>query len=167
MPHFARAAEICNKFPISFVVTTNTIGNALIVDVRASHDYIYANLHPTGISLKPREDPDRVPHTHTHAHADIAHAMQRGLRHALSTNATTLRCVGSKGCCLIYADNCACGCNSKYDAHIVTKAEAEQPLIAPKGGFGGLAGGYIKQTALANVRQLSQRLKPEIQVVVR
>lgn len=93
--------------------------------------------------------------------------MQRGLRHALATNATTLRCVGSKGCCLIYADNCACGCNSKYDAHIVTKAEAEQPLIAPKGGFGGLAGGYIKQTALANVRQLSQRLKPEIQVVVR
>ena len=33
MPHFRKAAEILNRYPISFVVCTNTIGNALIVDV--------------------------------------------------------------------------------------------------------------------------------------
>ena len=38
-------------------------------------------------------------------------------------------------------------------------------MIAPKSGFGGLAGGFVKQIALANVRQLSQRLAPEIDIV--
>lgn len=76
MPHYKNAAEILNKFPVSFVVCTNTIGNGLFVD-----------------------------------------------------------------------------------------AEAEQPLIAPKGGFGGLAGGYIKQVALANVRQMRLLLRDEIDVV--
>ena len=33
-------------------------------------------------------------------------------------------------------------------------AEAECASISPKGGFGGLGGGYVKHTALANVRML-------------
>lgn len=77
MPHFKRAAEIINKFPVSFVVCINTIGNALIVDV-----------------------------------------------------------------------------------------EAEQPLIAPKGGFGGLGGGYVKQTALANVRQMRSSFHAHILLLI-
>lgn len=77
MPHFKRAAEIINKFPVSFVVCINTIGNALIVDV-----------------------------------------------------------------------------------------EAEQPLIAPKGGFGGLGGGYVKQTALANVRQMRSSFYARIVLLI-
>jgi dihydroorotate dehydrogenase (fumarate) len=32
MPHFQRAADIINSFPVRFVVCTNTIGNALIID---------------------------------------------------------------------------------------------------------------------------------------
>ena len=71
MCHFERAAEVLAKYPfVRFVVTTNTIGNALFVD----------------------------------------------------------------------ADN-------------------ECAAIAPKGGFGGLGGGYIKQTALANVHMLYKLLR--------
>lgn len=76
MPHFDRAAAIVNKYKISFVVCTNTIGNAMLVD-----------------------------------------------------------------------------------------AETEEACIAPKGGYGGLGGGYIKQTALANVRAMRERLKDSIDVV--
>jgi len=75
-PHFQRAAEIINKFPIQFVTCINTLGNALIVD-----------------------------------------------------------------------------------------AENEMSVIAPKGGFGGLAGGYVKWTALANVRQLRKLLREDIDIV--
>mmetsp|Transcript_43792 Transcript_43792/g.139591 ORF Transcript_43792/g.139591 Transcript_43792/m.139591 type:complete len:380 (-) Transcript_43792:109-1248(-) len=76
IPHFQRAAEILNKYPIKYVVCTNTVGNALCVD-----------------------------------------------------------------------------------------AENEMALISPKGGFGGLGGGYVKQIALANVRQMSQLLRADIDVV--
>lgn len=69
MPHFEKAVEIICKFKIQYVVSINTIGNALFVD----------------------------------------------------------------------ADN-------------------ECAMIAPKGGFGGLGGGYVKQTALANVRMISKLL---------
>ena len=69
VPHFDRAAEILAKYPIRFVTTTNTIGNALFVD-----------------------------------------------------------------------------------------AENECAAISPKGGLGGLGGGFIKHTALANVRLLSLKL---------
>lgn len=69
MLHFDRAISILSKYPIQFVVTTNTIGNCLFVD----------------------------------------------------------------------ADN-------------------ECASIAPKGGLGGLGGGYIKPVALANVRMISQKL---------
>ena len=37
-------------------------------------------------------------------------------------------------------------------------ADNECSVIAPKGGLGGLGGGFIKHTALANVRLLSQKL---------
>jgi dihydroorotate dehydrogenase (fumarate) len=76
MPHFKQAADIINKYPVSFVTCVNTIGNVLVVD-----------------------------------------------------------------------------------------GETEQAVISPKGGFGGLAGGYIKHIALANVRQLSQLLRDDIDVV--
>mmetsp|Transcript_12776 Transcript_12776/g.14739 ORF Transcript_12776/g.14739 Transcript_12776/m.14739 type:complete len:394 (-) Transcript_12776:54-1235(-) len=76
LPHFEKAAELLNKYPVKFVVSTNTIGNALVID-----------------------------------------------------------------------------------------AEAEQPVIEPKGGFGGLGGGFIKYTALANVRQMRKLLKPTIDVI--
>jgi dihydroorotate dehydrogenase (fumarate) len=76
IPHFQRAATILNKHPIKYVVCTNTIGNALVVD-----------------------------------------------------------------------------------------GENEQAMIKPKGGFGGLGGGYVKPVALANVRQFSQLLRADIDVV--
>ncbi|KAK3252305.1 hypothetical protein CYMTET_38393 [Cymbomonas tetramitiformis] len=76
VPHFQRAASILNKYPIKYVVCTNTIGNALVVD-----------------------------------------------------------------------------------------AENEQALIKPKAGFGGLGGAYVKPIALANVRQFSQLLREDIDVV--
>jgi len=80
MPHFEKAVEILCKFKIQYVVTINTIGNALFVD-----------------------------------------------------------------------------------------ADRECAMIAPKGGFGGLGGGYVKQTALANVRMISKLLvekgRPDIDVV--
>jgi dihydroorotate dehydrogenase (fumarate) len=70
MPHFERAAAVLAKFPLRFVTCTNTIGNALFVDV-----------------------------------------------------------------------------------------ESESAMIVPKSGLGGLGGGYIKQTALANVFMISQKLE--------
>lgn len=76
MPHFEKVASILNKYPIKFVVCTNTIGNGLIVD-----------------------------------------------------------------------------------------PVKEEALIAPKGGFGGLAGIFVKQTALANVRKFSSLLNDSIDVV--
>jgi dihydroorotate dehydrogenase (fumarate) len=69
IPHFERAAAIIAKYPIRFVTTINTIGNALFVD-----------------------------------------------------------------------------------------AETESAMIVPKNGLGGLGGGYVKQTALANVRMMSTKL---------
>ncbi|MDR3190201.1 MAG: dihydroorotate oxidase [Lactobacillaceae bacterium] len=38
-------------------------------------------------------------------------------------------------------------------------------VIAPKGGFGGIGGELVKPTALANVRALRMRLKPEIKII--
>eukprot|EP00959_Pyramimonas_sp_CCMP1952_P279910 5852224-Pyramimonas_sp.AAC.2 len=38
-------------------------------------------------------------------------------------------------------------------------------MIKPKGGFGGLGGAYVKPVALANVRQFSQLLRDDIDVV--
>ena len=47
--------------------------------------------------------------------------------------------------------------------------EKECAVIAPKGGYGGLGGGYVKQTALANIRMISLKLaehgRPDIDVI--
>merc|ERR1712130_181469 len=49
-------------------------------------------------------------------------------------------------------------CNTAGNG-LVIDVETEQPVISPKGGFGGIAGSAIKSTALANVRQFSKRLR--------
>lgn len=48
---------------------------------------------------------------------------------------------------------------------LVIDPEAEQVVIKPKDGFGGIGGSYIKPTALANVRAFYTRLKPEIAII--
>lgn len=48
---------------------------------------------------------------------------------------------------------------------LVVDFEAEQPLIHPKGGFGGIGGGLVKYTALANVKKMRELLRPDIDVV--
>lgn len=48
---------------------------------------------------------------------------------------------------------------------LLVDGESEMACIAPKAGLGGLAGGFVKNIALANVRQLSQLLDPKIDVV--
>ena len=48
---------------------------------------------------------------------------------------------------------------------LVVDAESEQPLIRPKGGFGGLSGPSVKYTALANVKKLRELLRSDIDVV--
>mmetsp|Transcript_13449 Transcript_13449/g.18404 ORF Transcript_13449/g.18404 Transcript_13449/m.18404 type:complete len:375 (-) Transcript_13449:139-1263(-) len=76
IPHFEKVAAILNKYPIKFVVCTNTVGNGLLVD-----------------------------------------------------------------------------------------AENEMAIIKPKNGFGGLGGGWIKNIALANVRQFWNLLREDIDIV--
>lgn len=41
----------------------------------------------------------------------------------------------------------------------------DTPMIDPKGGFGGIGGGYAKPTALANVRAMRERLRPDIAII--
>ncbi|MTV81855.1 dihydroorotate oxidase [Secundilactobacillus folii] len=48
---------------------------------------------------------------------------------------------------------------------LVVDPETEKVVIKPKGGFGGIGGISVKPTALANVRGLALRLKPEISIV--
>lgn len=48
---------------------------------------------------------------------------------------------------------------------LVVDPRSEQVVIRPKGGFGGIGGAFVKPTALANVRGLALRLKPEIAIV--
>ncbi|EHO53076.1 dihydroorotate oxidase [Lentilactobacillus kisonensis] len=48
---------------------------------------------------------------------------------------------------------------------LVVDPDTESVVIKPKGGFGGLGGDYVKPTALANVRALRLRLKPEISII--
>jgi len=42
---------------------------------------------------------------------------------------------------------------------------SESVVIKPKDGFGGIGGSYVKPTALANVKALTDRLNPEIPVI--
>lgn len=48
---------------------------------------------------------------------------------------------------------------------LVVDTATESALISPKGGFGGIGGGFCKPVALANVAQLRSRLHPSIDVV--
>ena len=48
---------------------------------------------------------------------------------------------------------------------LIVDAEGEMAAIAPKAGFGGLGGGWVKPVALANVRQLRQLLDERLDVV--
>jgi len=43
--------------------------------------------------------------------------------------------------------------------------DKEQPVIKPKGGFGGLGGTYVKPIALANVRRFYELLDKDIDVI--
>lgn len=63
-----------------------------------------------------------------------------------------------------YPINFLCCINSVGNTLIID-GEKEQPLIKPKGGFGGLGGDFIKPVALANVRAFSQLLGDRMSIV--
>lgn len=48
---------------------------------------------------------------------------------------------------------------------VVIDSDTETALISPKGGFGGIGGGFTKPIALANVYQLRTRLDPSIGLI--
>ena len=48
---------------------------------------------------------------------------------------------------------------------LIVDAEAEQPLIRPNGGHGGLGGAVVKYISLANVRKLRLLLNDDIDIV--
>jgi dihydroorotate dehydrogenase (fumarate) len=48
---------------------------------------------------------------------------------------------------------------------LIVDTEAEQPLIRPNGGHGGLGGAVVKYTSLANVRKLRNLLRENIDIV--
>ena len=48
---------------------------------------------------------------------------------------------------------------------LIIDPEKQQPLIRPKGGFGGLGGDFIKPVALANVRAFSQLLGDRMSII--
>lgn len=56
-------------------------------------------------------------------------------------------------------------CINSIGNTLLIDGEAEQPLIKPKGGFGGLGGDYVKPVALANVRAFSQLLGDKMSIV--
>jgi len=48
---------------------------------------------------------------------------------------------------------------------LIVDTEAEQPLIRPNGGHGGLGGAVVKYISLANVRKLRSLLREDIDIV--
>jgi|TARA_B110000091_G_scaffold65178_1_gene71821 dihydroorotate dehydrogenase (fumarate) len=48
---------------------------------------------------------------------------------------------------------------------LIVDTEAEQPMIRPNGGHGGLGGAVVKYTSLANVRKLRSLLNDDIDIV--
>lgn len=56
-------------------------------------------------------------------------------------------------------------CINSIGNALVIDAESERPLIAPKGGFGGLGGKYVKFTALANVRKFHELVGDKIKMI--
>ncbi len=56
-------------------------------------------------------------------------------------------------------------CINSVGNTLIIDPETEQPLIKPKGGFGGLGGDYVKPVALANVRAFSQLLGDQMSII--
>jgi dihydroorotate dehydrogenase (fumarate) len=56
-------------------------------------------------------------------------------------------------------------CVNSIGNGLVINPYTEQPLIKPKGGFGGIGGKYIKFHALANVRRFYELFEDKIQVI--
>lgn len=56
-------------------------------------------------------------------------------------------------------------CVNSIGNGLIIDVDKEEVVIKPKGGFGGIGGDYIKPTALANVRQFSLLLRPDIAVI--
>ncbi|MBR9727037.1 dihydroorotate oxidase [Shewanella intestini] len=56
-------------------------------------------------------------------------------------------------------------CINSIGNTLVIDPITEQPIIKPKGGFGGLCGEYIKPIGLANVRAFRQLLDDDIQII--
>ena len=48
---------------------------------------------------------------------------------------------------------------------LIVDVENEMSAIAPKGGYGGLGGGFVKHTALANVRKLYELVDSSIDII--
>lgn len=56
-------------------------------------------------------------------------------------------------------------CINSIGNALVIDPEKEQPVIKPKGGFGGLGGRYVKYTALGNVRKFYELLGGKTQII--
>ncbi len=56
-------------------------------------------------------------------------------------------------------------CINSIGNGLVIDPEKEQPVIKPKGGFGGIGGRVIKYTTLANVRKFYELLGDKIQII--
>ncbi|QBF84444.1 dihydroorotate oxidase [Shewanella maritima] len=56
-------------------------------------------------------------------------------------------------------------CINSIGNSLVIDPETEQPIIKPKGGFGGLCGEYIKPVGLANVRAFRELLGDDVQIM--
>lgn len=56
-------------------------------------------------------------------------------------------------------------CINSIGNGLVIDPEKEQPVIKPKGGFGGIGGRYIKYTTLGNVRKFYELLGQKIKII--
>lgn len=56
-------------------------------------------------------------------------------------------------------------CVNSIGNGLVINPYTEKPIIKPKGGLGGIGGGYIKYTTLANVRRFYELFEDKLQVI--
>ncbi|NUJ97936.1 dihydroorotate oxidase [Candidatus Gracilibacteria bacterium] len=56
-------------------------------------------------------------------------------------------------------------CINSVGNTLIIDPETEQPIIKPKGGFGGLGGEYVKPIALANVRAFYKNLGESVKII--
>ncbi|WP_235530966.1 dihydroorotate oxidase [Shewanella sp. P1-14-1] len=56
-------------------------------------------------------------------------------------------------------------CINSIGNTLIIDPYTEQPIIKPKGGFGGLCGDYIKPVGLANVRAFRELLDDNVQII--